>query len=87
MMIGDEARVDRAAPHVGVFEQPKHERDVGANAEDGEGAQRGGGACECRLTCFGECDQLGDQRIVVDADLVPLDDPGIHADAGPAGSR
>ena len=77
----DEACVDRAAPHLGVFEQPKHERDVGANAENGKdrSADAARASAASRVSAHAIS---GHQWIVVDPDLVSFDYAGIHADAG-----
>ena len=56
--------------------------DVGGDAENREIAERFDGATSSRIARFGRGDELGDERVVVDRDLVALRHPGVDADAG-----
>src|SRR3954466_2232225 len=54
--------------------------NIGADAQDGKGAQRGDGPAKCRLTGLSGRDQLGEHGVVIHADDVALDDAGIDTD-------
>ena len=64
--------------------QRPQQRDVGHDAENRELAERAVGSRERRRAGLRAHDQLGEQRVVVDADRVALADAAVHADAGPA---
>jgi hypothetical protein len=77
----EKRRVRCASLDVGMLKDAQQERDVRANAEDWKVPQRRHGALERGGTRFPGGDQLGKHRVVVDADLVPLDHAGVDTKA------
>ena len=83
----EQPRVDASGADLRMPHQRAQERDVGHDAEDGELAERAVGARQRGGAGLRAHDQLGQQRVVVDADRVALAEALSTRMPGPRGSR
>ena len=81
--IGYEVGGERAGLKAGLRRYSREERDVVLHASDIKLVQRAGEPVDGGVAVRARSDELGDQWIVMDADLATLDDPGIEPDSVP----
>jgi hypothetical protein len=74
IFFGDEAGGDVARAKARVLHQCGEEIDIVADAVDHERVERGHLRVDRRLAGGRPCDQLGDHRVVEDADLAAIGD-------------
>ena len=73
------AATQPGAGQIGASAQPREETDVGLQAEDSVAVQRVRQPLQRGRTITAVHDQLGDHRVVENADLVAVAYPGIDA--------
>ena len=80
-MLGEERRRRLARAHGGVADEPAQEREVRRHADDLGLVERRAQPVERVVACPAVRDELGDHRVVREADLVALLDPRIDSNA------